>query len=447
MAGRFDNIHQGLTCDEARRIIALPKDELESQSDLYMAAAHLINCPCVETENALIDLLANDESGQAVAIAKRKSVEVLARLNARQAISSIGKCLWSEDVYLVENSAWALQQLDCRQPDLIKRLQDLLFDEHQNKRVLIQALAHLNVVEAADAIVPFQDDPNPGVQGAAIAALAQLGHSRQRLEVLAEHLFLPNQMDRQCAVQDLIDAKANEFVSAILSAPISPVFRLRALRHLRAIDAQPSPQCLAEFDQVFEDNPDGLQLVHQYDVLPEPSFLLNEFFNTDFSRCYLALRSSVHYDAEVLWPLIQAIWQEKGWNDYGAHYFILHLFGLRSDWPAKALLRIEDLLKEAISNQRPQFRKSRAVAILSFSVLFPGQFLVHCRPWLSVTEMPVWECRYACWLALEKILRQPHSEECPRWLEGLAGQVDSELLVQLRQQQFFSIDPLSPSLL
>ncbi len=53
--------------------------------------------------------------------------------------------------------------------------------ERQNKRVLIQALAHLEVVEAAGAIACFQDDSNPGVQGAAIAALAQLGHSRESL--------------------------------------------------------------------------------------------------------------------------------------------------------------------------------------------------------------------------------------------------------------------------
>ena len=74
MTGRFDNIHQGLSCDEARRIIALPVDQLESQSDLYMAAAHLINCPCPETEAALIELLESEEIAQSVVIAKLKSV-------------------------------------------------------------------------------------------------------------------------------------------------------------------------------------------------------------------------------------------------------------------------------------------------------------------------------------------------------------------------------------
>ncbi len=165
---------------------------------------------------------------------------------------------------------------------------------------------------------------------------------------------------------------------------------LRALRQLRGADAPSSGQYLAEFDQVFEDNPDRLQLVHHYDAPPELTFLLNELFNTDFSRCYLALRSLSCCDVDELWPLIEAVWQEKGWNDYGAHYFILHLFGLRSNWPATALATIEALLQEAIHNQRPQFRKSRPAAILSYSVLFPKQFLDHCQSWLSSTEMPIW---------------------------------------------------------
>ena len=436
MTGRFDNIHQGLSCDEARRIIALPVDQLESQSDLYMAAAHLINCPCPETEAALIGLLAKQESGQSIAIAKRKTVEVLARLNAQQAVSAIGECLWSEDVYLVENSAWALQQLGCRQPDLVDQLQNLLSDERQNRRVVIQALAHLQVTEAATAIVPFQDDPNPGVQGAAIAALAQLGHSREHLEVLAEHLFLPNQMDRQCAVQDLIDAKADGCVCEILKAPISPVFRLRALRYLRAVDAQYAQQCLAEFDRVLIDDPANLHLVHQYDAAPDLTFLLNELFNTDFSRCYLALSSLVVCDADHLWPLIQAVWEEKGWNDYGAHYFILRLFGLRSDWPPSSLACIEQLLLEAIENQRPQFRKSRPSAILSLAELFPGKFFDYFHSWQSSTAMSVWECRYVFWLAAERVLARSSPHLCPEWVMASANQSEPEQLVQLRQQQF-----------
>ena len=79
--------------------------EQDSESDFYTAAAHLINCPCAETEKALIDFLQyRITSCQSVKITKRKIVEVLARLGCIDAIPVIGKCLWSDDIYLVENT-------------------------------------------------------------------------------------------------------------------------------------------------------------------------------------------------------------------------------------------------------------------------------------------------------------------------------------------------------
>ena len=52
MTGAFDNIHPGLSQGDAIRLLSTPLEELESQSDPYMAAAHLINFPGRETETA-----------------------------------------------------------------------------------------------------------------------------------------------------------------------------------------------------------------------------------------------------------------------------------------------------------------------------------------------------------------------------------------------------------
>ena len=90
MDGRFNNIHQGLTCAEARRILSLSVEDLESQSDFYMAAAHLINCSCVETEDASIKFVTKISTEQAVKIARRKAVEVLARLGVKRSVPVIG---------------------------------------------------------------------------------------------------------------------------------------------------------------------------------------------------------------------------------------------------------------------------------------------------------------------------------------------------------------------
>ena len=96
---RFNNIHPGLDQEESLRILSLPVTELESSSDRYMAAAQLLNFPGRQSEQALLHLLAEGDKTQATQLAKRKAVEVLARLGCRDAIQSIGKCLNSDDHY------------------------------------------------------------------------------------------------------------------------------------------------------------------------------------------------------------------------------------------------------------------------------------------------------------------------------------------------------------
>ena len=144
--------------------------------------------------------------------------------------------VFSRDTYLVENAAWALSQLGCSSQKLQDQMIALLDDPSQNHRILIQSLAGLNVSQAIDSISRFQQDPSPGVKGAAISAAVILSGKASNLDVLAEHLFLPNQMDRQCAVQDIIDAKADSLLPQVLKAPVSPVFRMRALRLLFQAD-------------------------------------------------------------------------------------------------------------------------------------------------------------------------------------------------------------------
>ena len=80
MTGAFDNIHPGLSQGDAIRLLSTPLEELESQSDPYMAAAHLINFPGRETETALIALVMDAEQAQPRKLARRKAVEVLGRL-------------------------------------------------------------------------------------------------------------------------------------------------------------------------------------------------------------------------------------------------------------------------------------------------------------------------------------------------------------------------------
>jgi bilin biosynthesis protein len=403
--GRFNNIHPGLDQEESLRILSLPVAELEASSDRYMAAAQLLNFPGRQSEQALLQLLAEVDETQATQIAKRKAVEVLARLGCRDAIKSIGMCLISDDHYLVENAAWALHQLGCQDQGIINQMVALLADCRQNRRVLIQSLAGLRVVQALPEISALQDDDRPGVRGAAIAAVVTLAGSRDRILSLGDQLFLPNQMDRQSAIQDVIDAGAQELLEEIMRTPVSPVFRMRAVRLLWP-EAQPlcnGLSLLDTLDSLLLDSPESLQLVHSYGEKQENLFLINEFFGTDFSRCYLALQTLACEAGEHLWPLLEQRWLEEAHNDYGAHYFFIRLFAMVANWgPEKT--KVENHCEDAIFNRRPQFTKSRPAAILALLRLQPERLNALIPQLLDPVVESNWECRYASWMAVAQMI-------------------------------------------
>ena len=410
MAGAFDNIHPGLSQQEAIRLLLLPIGSLESQSDPYMAAAHLVNFPGDETEAALIALVLDQEQAQPRRLARRKAVEVLGRLGCQQSLPAIGACLSSDDSYLVENAAVALQQLRCADPLVHQKLRDLLADPAQNRRVLIQSLAGLGVLEAMPEIQALRSAEDPGVRGAAISASVQLGGGRDQLMDLAEQMLLPNQMDRQSAIQDAINAGGHELLAAVLRSPVSPVFRMRAVRALwpEGVTALHGLNLISVLDGLIEDSPASLQLVHAYDQEPTDAFLVQEFFGTDFSRSYLALQTLQQRTAAELWPLLLRRWQEEAHNDYGAHYFFVRLFGALRDWPAEALPQIQSILEEAIVTRRPQFTKSKPAAVLAMGSLGEGPLSLS---WLDSHQTSFWEVRYAALMLASQEQAEQASED------------------------------------
>lgn len=436
----YDNIHPGLSHVDALAILEQSLSELDSASDYYMAAAHLVNFPGKVTEDALLRLVENPSTEQAVNHARRKAVEVLGRLGTQRAIPCIGRCLLSDDHYLVENASWALLQLRCQDDELHQAMCQLLSDPNQSRRVLIQALVGLGVRSSLPILELLQVSENPGVRGAALAGVAQLTGDVSRLQQLEDHLTLPNQMDRQSGIQDLIDSGASWLLPSILKAPVSPVFRQRALRSLWPLqDAQHAGlDLLACLDGLMRDPPEDLVLVHCYDTEPTISFLFEEFFGTDFSRCYLALATLKLMSPADLWPVFWKRWLEDAHNDYGAHYFFIQLLGSVDNWPAEAFLPIQDLLLEAINSRRPQFMKSKPAACLALNKHYYATWSKDLQYWISPDHTSSWEVRYTAWMCIEFIDSREVFDCLPFDLPDLITYQDPEPFVDRKRQLLIS---------
>ena len=435
MPGVFDNIHAGLDQSEAVNILSKKVDDLESESDYYMAVSHLINFPDPITSQALLIFLDRPSTVTPIGLAQRKAVEVLARLGVTEAKPKIANFLDSSDIYMVENAAWALARLNCQDPEVHQRMIHLVDDTCQNQRVLIQSLSKLSVESAISTISALTAHEKPSVRGAAIAAMIQLSGDHSHLADLSDHLYGSNQMDRQSAVQDVIDANAVELLSDLMEAPISPAFRMRAVRSLlnHPTGKLSNNDALSAVDQVLFDDPRLITVLHHYsDPLPT-ELLIDGLFHPDFSRCYLAMQALIKRDAQEIWSAIENCWQDKAHNDYGAHYFLMRLFGLVEGWTEEALLDIRKILSNAITDKRPQFRKSPPAALLSFSILFPGQYDCFLDNCLSLENSLGWDMRYAGLLLIQSDQSDLLQLRCQQQLQQLV-ESDVDSLLQLKAQ-------------
>ena len=424
---RFQNLFPGFSQAEALATLRKPLDRLEDVSDRYLAAAHLVNFPDGQTIAALMTCAADDHPAQAQRIARRKAVESLARLGAQQALPVVQACLNSEDTYLVENAVWALAELQAQPEAVTDVLLQLLKDGRQNRRVVAQTVARLGIQEAVAPLEVLRQEKDPLLVMAATAALVQLTGNKDDLIALEDYLCHPDVTVRRAVIQDLMDAQAFGALAAIAAAPVSPVFRLRGVRHL----ADQQHQCgiaqasvlLPLVDQILLDDPATITLVHRYDTTPSLDFLVQELYGTDFGRVYLAVATLMASPKADTLAALTRSFADKGWNDYGAHYHMIKLFGWLGDPQPLPLVR------EALANRRPQFQKSRPAAALTLARLDPQ----HAGPALQDTacEGSFWELRYAALMGLELL-------QLPLPPTTLA---DADWLVALRAERMVSDGP------
>ncbi|MEL6501391.1 MAG: HEAT repeat domain-containing protein [Cyanobacteria bacterium J06623_1] len=397
MDNRFSNIFN-LTEDQAIALLKKPLNTADGTSERYVGAAHLINFPTARSINALIEAIGDRDPALENRIARRKAVESLGRLKAVQALPTLKDCLADPDPLTVENAVWAIGEIGTEDQTTLEEIANLLTKPNQTYRVIIHTLANFNYLSALDRLKSFTDHDDKSIASAAIASVARLSGDYNQMPQVATFLQCNDINARRACIQDLIDAEYYPAIAAIAKAPISVAFRLRGIRLLAAKGLGAGKVDFAEIepslDQIIGDRPRDIELIHEYDQPPTLEFLIRELYHTDFGRCYLADKTILEiYPQEAPEALLET-YEDEAHNDYGAHFHVVKLLGLLRHQPSY------DLIATALQNTAPQFQKSRAAAAIALGNLQAAQAI----PLLKQTmKTPIFDLKYACLLALEKL--------------------------------------------
>jgi bilin biosynthesis protein len=387
-----------LTEDQAIALLDTPQDQLNEEDSRYIAASHLVNFPSDQSIGALMRAVQSTDPSLDNRIVRRKAVETLGRLQARQALPVISLCLSDEDCYTVENAVWAIGEIGTQDPVILEAIAQLLDKPGQLYRVIIHTLAKLDYKPALERIYRFVDSSDRPVASAAIAAVCRLTGDYTQMPKVVAFLQHSSVFTRRLCIQDLIDAHYYDAIPNIARCPVSLVFRLRGIRMLAeaglATDTLSFQTIQPYLEQTLRDHPSDLALVHTYPQLPDLSVLIRELYETDFGRCYLATQTILEHYADAAPAALFATYAEEAQNDYGAHFHVMKLFGWLKHAPAY------DLLIEALHNQEPQFQKSRAAAAIALGELGDTGAIPELQTCL---ESKIWDLKYAALMALEQL--------------------------------------------
>ncbi|MEH2294595.1 HEAT repeat domain-containing protein [Nostoc sp.] len=398
----------GLTEEQAIAIIDTPLEQLEDASDKYIAVSHLINFPTEQSIAALVRAIETSNPDELDhRIVRRKAVESLGRLQAESTLPVIRQCLKDDDIYTVENTVWAIGEIGTKDPEILEEVAQLLDKPGQIYRVIIHTLANADYQPSLERIKKFTQVEDEPTRSAAIATVCRFtGDYSQITEVMA--LLQSSSVNaRRSSIQDLIDSCYYKAIPEIARCPVSLVFRLRGLRMLLDAGVPSGEITFTEIqpylEQVLYDHPNNLDLVHEYDLTPVLDFVINELYETDFGRCYLATKTLLDIYSQEAPAALLATYSDKAYNDYGAHYHVMKLFGWLKYTPAY------DLLVENLHNREPQFQKSRAACAIALSELGDSRAIAELKICLNT---PIWDLKYACLLALDRLGDSSGREIC-----------------------------------
>lgn len=397
MDNRFSRLFN-LTEAQAIEILDGPADDSDEASGRYIAASHLVNFNTEAAIASLIRAVNNTDSDLDNRIVRRKAVESLGRLKVKAALPVIEECLTDEDTYLVENSAWAIGEIRTDSAATLEKLAEQLDRPAQSYRTIIHTLASLGYEPAAERIERFTTSDQAPIASAALSAMYQLKGDEKAIPQVMKFLQSLNVNARRGSIQDLIDARYFRAIPHIARCPVSSVFRLRGIRRLAEAGIEDGKltfeQVRPVLEKVIRDHPNDVALVHHYDAAVEVKGLVQALYGTDFGRCYLASKTLIeNYPTEAPAAMLES-YEAEGYNDYGAHYHMMRLFG----W--LKVSEAYDLLVGALKNKAPQFQKSRVAAAIALGELGHAQSIPELQ---SVLTVPIWDLQYAALMALDKL--------------------------------------------
>ncbi len=404
-SGAFDTLPQ-ISKTEALLILKTPKKDLKLSSDYYKAVFFLAKYPSIETEQALLKLIKYKTLDNSVLLAQRKAIEVLGNMKCKKALPHIIKALESSDPYIVGNSAWALQEIGCNDPNVHDFIGSLLDKPNHNHRLIIQSLIKMNAKSQLSKInnIFSKRDIDPSIKGAALVAILRFTGKKQNLELLKENLDSPIQNHRHCAVQDIIDANLTLLVPYVISTPISPAIRMRSIC-LLPLDANKKHKlCILDFiDSIVIDDPTKIRRLIINDQINECNSLIKDLFSTDFSRSYYALSRLGGKSSKSIWKAINTYW-EQFLKDYGALYFLIILFRYVDVSEEENRKRCLLALHHCLDKSWPSQMKFKPQAIFSSISIDVDFFYKNLEYWLDENITNYWLSRYAALLASEILI-------------------------------------------
>ena len=384
--------------DEAIALLDKPIEDMQEDDVRYIAAAHLVNYPTERSIDALIRAVENTHPSLDNRITRKKAIETLGRLEVKRSLPNIRKCLQDDDRFTVENAVNAIGEIGTEDADILEEITRCLDVEDKISRTVIRVLSKLDHKPAIEKIRKYADSPEEPLYSAAIAALYKLNGETEQIDRWLSLLQSPNVNSRRCSIQDAIDANYIAGIPKISRCPVSLVFRLRALRILGGNGLASGELTFAEIqpalDSVVRDNPKDLDLVHKYDQSPSLEFLIRDLFNTDFGRCYLAIKTMVEQNSEDIPEALLETYRGEASSDYGANYHVIKTFGWLRYRPAY------DLMVEALHQTMPQYQKSRTAAAIALGELGDISAITELR---TALQSNVWGLKYAALMALEQL--------------------------------------------